>query len=77
MYSYILRLHYLEKALQKYSEKKSMFEEEGIAPQWFKTHPQHLMRIYWTLIYTYYQFWGRKHTVIKNPEGTCVTPQSL
>lgn len=54
-----------------------MFEEEGIAHQWSKTHPQHLIRIYWTLIYKYYQLWGQKHTVIKNPEGKHVTPQSL
>lgn len=47
-----------------------MFEEEGIAHQWFKTHSQHLMRIYWTLIHIHYQLLGRKHTAIKNPEGT-------
>lgn len=51
-----------------------MFEEKGIAHQWFKTHLQHLMRIYWTLIHIYYQLLGRKQTVIKKPEGTlCYT----
>lgn len=54
-----------------------MFEEEGITHQWSKTHPKHLIRIYWTLIYKYYQLWGQKYTVIKNSEGTHVTPQSL
>lgn len=40
--------------LFKNIEKKSMFEEEGIAHQWFKTHPQCWMRIYWTLVHIHY-----------------------